>query len=92
MAGPTHSQSGGPQPFASALLYPNTSEAALKQQFIGRQLRDINPPAAVLDAAVVRRNCEAMLETVKRLGVGFRAHVKTHKASQLRARFIIDSV
>jgi hypothetical protein len=35
----------------------------------------------VLDAAVVRRNCKLMLDTARELGVGFRAHVKTHKVS-----------
>ena len=82
MDGRTYSQSGGAHPLPSTLLYPNSSEAALKQQFVGRHLSDINPPAVIIDAAVVRRNCEAMLETARQLGVGFRAHVKTHKVSQ----------
>ena len=69
-------------PLPSSLLYPNTSDAALKQQFLGRRLEDISPPAAVIDAAVVRRNCEAMFVAVERLGVGLRAHVKTHKVSR----------
>jgi D-serine deaminase-like pyridoxal phosphate-dependent protein len=30
---------------------------------------------------VVRRNCKLMLDTARELGVGFRAHVKTHKVS-----------
>ncbi|KAF2229121.1 hypothetical protein EV356DRAFT_475929, partial [Viridothelium virens] len=67
----------------SSWLYPNTTEAAVKQQFIGCHLKDINPPAAVIDAAVVRRNCGTMLEAVKHLDIGFRAHVKTHKTTQI---------
>jgi len=50
-----------------------------RNTFIGLDLRNIDPPAVVLDAAVVRRNCQCMLETAKALGLGFRAHIKTHK-------------
>jgi hypothetical protein len=44
----------------------------------------------VLDAAVVRRNCKLMLDTARELGVGFRAHVKTHKVSS--EVFLLDLV
>ncbi|KAL9072948.1 MAG: hypothetical protein Q9157_004920 [Trypethelium eluteriae] len=71
----------------SSWLYPNTTEAAVKQQFIGCHLKDINPPAAVIDAAVVRRNCGTMLEAVKHLDIGFRAHVKTHKVGRSKGVF-----
>ncbi|KAI9710550.1 MAG: hypothetical protein M1820_002686 [Bogoriella megaspora] len=67
----------------SSLLYPVPSAAALQQQFVGRRLQDVNPPAAVIDVAIVRRNCESMLEAAKALDVGFRAHVKTHKTTEL---------
>ncbi|KAI9684042.1 MAG: hypothetical protein M1822_005869 [Bathelium mastoideum] len=70
-------------PMPPSMLYLNSSDAALKRHFRGRHLRDINPPAAIIDAAVVRRNCASMLQTVKHLGVGFRAHVKTHKTTQI---------
>ena len=60
-------------------LYPSPSEAALKNQYVGKQIQDMPAPAAIIDAAVVRRNCKLMLNTVEKLGVGFRAHVKTHK-------------
>ncbi|KAK5126321.1 hypothetical protein LTR85_010557 [Meristemomyces frigidus] len=65
------------------LLYPSPSEAALKLQYVGKKLQDVQAPAVVLDAAVVRRNCRLMLDTVQKLGVGFRAHVKTHKTTAL---------
>lgn len=67
---------------SASFLYPSPSEAALKTQFIGKDLYELDGPAAVLDSAVIKRNCRLMLETVKKLNVGFRAHVKPHKVSQ----------
>ena len=64
-------------------LYPSPSEAALKLQYVGKHLQDVPAPALIIDEAVVRRNCRLMLEAVQQLGVGFRAHVKTHKTTQL---------
>ena len=60
-------------------LYPSPSESALKLQFVGKKLEVAQTPAAVIDAAVVRRNCKLMLDAVSHLRVKFRAHVKTHK-------------
>jgi len=68
---------------AAPFLYPTPSEAALKLHYIGRKIQDVQTPAAIIDAAVVRRNCKLMLESCAQLGVGFRAHVKTHKTTQL---------
>ena len=67
------------QPFSAPLHYPTPSSAALQLQFVGKNINDVAAPAAVIDAAVVRRNCKLMLETASKLGLGFRAHVKTHK-------------
>jgi D-serine deaminase-like pyridoxal phosphate-dependent protein len=39
----------------------------------------LNAPAAILDLAVVEANCQRMLDTVRRLGVAWRPHIKTHK-------------
>jgi D-serine deaminase-like pyridoxal phosphate-dependent protein len=39
----------------------------------------ITTPAAILDRAIVTRNSHAMLNACHELGVGFRAHVKSHK-------------
>lgn len=61
------------------LLYPSPSAASLKSQFVGKKFEDVQAPAVLIDAAVVKRNCKLMLETAQKLGVGFRAHVKTHK-------------
>ena len=55
------------------------STYTLKESLIGHFLRDIATPAAVLDRAVVARNCKGMLQACEQLGVGFRSHVKSHK-------------
>ncbi|KAH6693928.1 putative serine dehydratase domain-containing protein, partial [Plectosphaerella plurivora] len=51
--------------------------------FIGHPVIDVPKPAAVLDVARARRHCTAMLDTAHRLGISFRAHVKTHKTIEL---------
>ena len=58
---------------------PVPSTSPLKESLIGRSLRDIATPAAVLDRAAVARNCKGMLQACKELGVEFRSHVKSHK-------------
>lgn len=60
-------------------LYPAPSQATLASHFVGKQIKDVQAPAAIIDAAIVRRNCDALSNAINRLGVGFRAHVKTHK-------------
>ncbi|CAK1359417.1 D-serine dehydratase [Cercospora beticola] len=67
----------------TSFLYPTPSAAALKLQFVGKEIKDIQAPAAILDVAVIRRNCKLMLDTAEKLNVGFRAHVKTHKTTEL---------
>lgn len=66
-------------------LYPSPSKASLELQYLGKQIKDVQAPAAILDAAVIRRNCRLMLETTQQLGVAFRAHVKTHKVGRISA-------
>lgn len=76
------SKAGGGLPALTApSMYPSPSPAALKLQFVGQKVDAAQTPAAVIDAAVVRRNCQLMLDAADKLGVGFRAHVKTHKVS-----------
>ena len=60
-------------------LLPLPSQADLRQVFIGKTLRNVPTPAAVLDKAVVQRNCLQMLKACEALQVEFRPHVKTHK-------------
>ncbi|KAF6823030.1 alanine racemase domain protein [Colletotrichum plurivorum] len=62
-------------------LAPSTEE--LRQFYVGTDIDDVPKPALVLDAAKARRHCRSMLDAAKALGVGFRAHVKTHKTHQL---------
>lgn len=64
-------------------LYPMSSQGQLKSLYVGRSLTDIPAPAAVVDLAKVRHNCKLMLNAVEKLGLSFRAHVKTHKTSEI---------
>ena len=65
--------------FNAKSLVPLPSHAELRQVFIGKSLRNVPTPAAVLDKAVVQRNCLQMLKACEALQVEFRPHVKTHK-------------
>ncbi|KAI9926228.1 hypothetical protein MW887_004691 [Aspergillus wentii] len=60
---------------------PSTED--LKQFYVGKDIADVPKPAVVLDVAIIKRHCQAMLETVRALNVGFRVHVKSHKTSQI---------
>ncbi|KAF5548842.1 D-serine dehydratase [Fusarium mexicanum] len=51
----------------------------LRQFYVGKSIHDVPKPAVILDRARVNRHCQSMLEAVETLGLGFRAHVKTHK-------------
>lgn len=64
---------------SSLTFYPPSPKEALAQAFVGKSLREVPTPAAVLNVAAARRNCGRMLEAVGGLGLGWRAHVKTHK-------------
>ncbi|KAM5434074.1 putative D-serine ammonia-lyase [Microsporum canis] len=61
----------------------NAEAAELKALYVGRMLQDIDGPKPVIDREVARRNCQVMLDTVAALEVDFRAHVKTHKTTEL---------
>ncbi|RFU76930.1 alanine racemase domain-containing [Trichoderma arundinaceum] len=64
---------------SSLIFYPTSPKEALVKEFVGKSIRDVPTPAAVMNVAAARRNCERMLEAVKKLDLGWRAHVKTHK-------------
>lgn len=51
----------------------------LKARFVGTSLHDAPVPSAVLDLAKIKVNCQRMLDATQRLGLLFRAHIKTHK-------------
>jgi hypothetical protein len=63
----------------SSFLYQAPPDAAIKAQYIGQRIGDVQAPAAIIDLAVVKRNCSLMLSAAETLKVQFRAHVKTHK-------------
>lgn len=60
---------------------PMADGEQLKQFYIGRDIANVPKPAVVLDVNIIKRNCTTMLQAMKALNVGFRAHVKTHKVT-----------
>ncbi|KAG6096523.1 hypothetical protein E4U30_001438 [Claviceps sp. LM220 group G6] len=64
-------------------LYPSSPRHLLAELYLGKSLREIPTPAAVINVAAVRRNCERMLQTCDQLDLGWRAHVKTHKTVEM---------
>lgn len=74
-------------------FYPPSPKDALVAAYVGKNIRDVPTPAAVLDVSVVRQNSERMLGACKSLELGWRAHVKTHKVCTLSRRNIkADSI
>lgn len=67
---------------SSLVFYPTSPKEALVKEFVGKSIADVPTPAAVMNVAAARRNCERMLEAAKKLDLGWRAHVKTHKVSE----------
>ncbi|PVH96789.1 hypothetical protein DM02DRAFT_534507 [Periconia macrospinosa] len=65
--------------------FPLSPEPDLQQSLIGHSLTSpsIPVPSLILDRSKARRNCDAMLDVCRKLNVGFRAHVKSHKTLQL---------
>lgn len=55
----------------------------LKARFVGTSLLDAPVPSAVLDLAKIKVNCQRMLDATQNLGLLFRAHIKTHKTTEL---------
>ncbi|KAH8813040.1 putative serine dehydratase domain-containing protein [Xylogone sp. PMI_703] len=66
-----------------ASLYPLPTKELLRKEFVHKSLKDVQTPSAVLDLHLVKENCEHMLKAVDALGLGWRAHIKTHKTSEL---------
>lgn len=60
-------------------FFPPSPRDELARLYVGKTLQDLPTPAAVLDVAVARTNCDRMLAACKALGLSWRAHVKTHK-------------
>ncbi|KAF4625620.1 hypothetical protein G7Y89_g12545 [Cudoniella acicularis] len=68
---------------ATASLYPLANKEELMKLFVGKSLKDVPTPAAVLDLSKLKSNCSRMLEAVDALKFGWRAHIKTHKTAEL---------
>ncbi|KAL8766427.1 MAG: hypothetical protein Q9209_006803 [Squamulea sp. 1 TL-2023] len=64
-------------------IYPSASVKELQEAFVGKQLQNVSVPAAIIDRAIVRRNCSQMLRACDALQVAFRPHVKTHKTVEV---------
>ncbi len=65
------------------------TQDALRASFVGKTLDDVPTPAAVLDLAKAETNCQRMLDAVTRLGLGWRAHIKTHKVGRRTAGLML---
>ncbi|KAM7222876.1 D-serine dehydratase [Rhypophila decipiens] len=55
----------------------------LKAKLVGQTLQQVPSPCAVLDRAKLEVNCQRMLDATARLGLLWRAHIKTHKTTEL---------
>lgn len=64
---------------ATTSLYPLSTKEELLRKFVGKSIKDVPTPAAVLDLSKVRSNCSRVLEACQKLDFGWRAHIKTHK-------------
>jgi D-serine deaminase-like pyridoxal phosphate-dependent protein len=64
---------------ATTSLYALPAKEGLQKLFVGKNLKDIATPAAVLDLSKLEKNCNRMLEAVEELKFSWRAHIKTHK-------------
>lgn len=60
-------------------LYPLPSTEKLEKLYVGKNLRDVPTPAAVIDRSTVQRNCKQLLDAGDHLQLGLRPHVKSHK-------------
>lgn len=59
------------------------SKTALQERFVGKTLHDVPTPSIVLDLAKLEVNCQRMIDAADKNGIGWRAHIKTHKVSLL---------
>ncbi|KAH8724651.1 putative serine dehydratase domain-containing protein [Phaeosphaeriaceae sp. PMI808] len=81
--------------------YPVPSKASLTARYVGQKLSALPTPNVILDRAKIMKNCTTILQVCEDLGIGFRAHIKSHKTlelSQLQvgtkglANFIVSTV
>jgi D-serine ammonia-lyase len=68
--------------------FPPSPRDELARLYVGKSIRNVPMPAAVLDVAVARTNCDRMLAACKSLDLSWRAHVKTHKVCSTPRDFL----
>lgn len=56
-----------------------TTQTPLKERLVGKTLYEVPTPSIVLDLAKLEINCQRMMDTAAKNGIGWRAHIKTHK-------------
>ncbi|KAK4144378.1 putative serine dehydratase domain-containing protein [Dichotomopilus funicola] len=67
-------------------------QAQLRARFVGKNLVDVPTPSIVLDLAKVEANCKRMLDATDRLGLLWRAHIKSHKTTELTRLQVGDTL
>lgn len=68
---------------AHLVMSAAASKTALKERFVGKSLHEVPTPSIVLDLAKLEVNCQRMIDAADKNGIGWRAHIKTHKVSLL---------
>ncbi|KAF3764341.1 hypothetical protein M406DRAFT_71110 [Cryphonectria parasitica EP155] len=61
---------------------PSNAAATLKERLVGKTLHDVPTPSIVLDLAKLEVNCQQMMDAAEKNGIGWRAHIKTHKVGE----------
>ncbi|KAK2598535.1 hypothetical protein N8I77_011942 [Diaporthe amygdali] len=59
------------------------SKTALQERFVGKTLHEVPTPSIILDLAKLEVNCQRMIDAADKNGIGWRAHIKTHKTKEL---------
>lgn len=59
----------------------SSSKPLLRERFVGKTLQNAPTPSIVLDLAKLEVNCRRMMDAADKNGIGWRAHIKTHKVS-----------
>jgi hypothetical protein len=73
---------------ATTSSYPLSRKEELIKRYVGKSLKDVPTPAAVLDLSKLKNNCNRMLEACDQLDFGWRAHIKTHKVSHVYTKLL----